>query len=462
MAAAKVTKSVRESIVPNSLVAEKIIGLTTLNNAGLTTFSSNIVYCAGCIAVVYNPESNKQEKFFTVGKAISCLAISTNGMYLAIAERGHQPTITVWNIETQELFTTLHGHQHGVGQIAFSPDDRYLISVGFKHDKQLLLWDWLQSKVISCQKVGNKVNAVCFAPDSSYFITCGDRHLKWWYIVRNSSGAVTEVQGKPASILEAQRDSNFVDISLGRDEYQGRVYCLTSSGMLCVLHTSRIMEKYIQLDGPAYAMALSSSAAYVACAHGAVVVYSLEALELISKFPLPPRLPATYTNAAALYPASSAVKLFNNHAAVVYSDRSIIVFDITDVLTPVKYRSHVGHKACIWDMHFVDDSLAQDDKDKLPVGTFATCGADNTLCFWNLDAKEQRRSKWRSTVSRDLLHCIDVGDGCPTPAMEYRRMGSTGLNSSAEFVEVDLAAGFQDAELPDRQQVGVKLLVRCC
>jgi WD40 repeat protein len=159
---------------------ESIIGLTTLSNAALSCSSQSgeTFYAAGCAVVRYNVDENKQKGFYKVSKAVSCLTVSSNGRLLAVGERGHSPSCVVFDVYTGNVVVTFKDHKHGIGALSFSPDCKYLVTVGFKHDKKLILWDLDTNIKISEQKLSNKVNSISFNYDGSYFVTAGDRDRK--------------------------------------------------------------------------------------------------------------------------------------------------------------------------------------------------------------------------------------------------------------------------------------------
>ena len=427
------------------------------------------------MCVLYNPQTNKQVGHFPVARAVACAHFSENGKYLAIGERGHLPCVTVWDMKTHKKIRSYSGHEHGISSVRFSPNGKYLVSVGFKHDKQMMLHEWEIDRLVCIEKMENKVNALCFHDSGEFFVTCGDRHLKWWYFVCNDpddKSSVTGLNGRPASILKAQQDSNFVDVACCTKTTGGgdtsAIFCTTSSGMLCLIHEKRLMDKWVQLDSSAsYCLTLTPSFIIVGGTCGDVFVINPENLEFVTT--LPHSTPLTSTpkvnigetgggdlEFAACYGVASIPT--TTCVAVLYADRSVFIWDIADIHNPIKFKSFVFHKACIWDLVFIEQisknqsvkGLLSDEPDSesssadlgntsLPPGTFATCGADNSVCFWNLDPKMQRKSKWKSSYSRDLLHSFQLdnsGNGTP--------------NSKGREV-VDGSP--PDIELPDRQQV---------
>ena len=68
--------------------------------------------------------------------------------------------------------------------MAFSPNGTFLVSAGFRSDKQLIIWRWQSEdnrELISTQRIGNKVRSISFSPGGDFFITSGDKHLKVIY-----------------------------------------------------------------------------------------------------------------------------------------------------------------------------------------------------------------------------------------------------------------------------------------
>jgi mitogen-activated protein kinase binding protein 1 len=444
----------------------KIIGLTSLTNSCIAeaTSSELIAYSAGCVAVLYNPNTNKQVSYFKVTRAISSLALTHDGIYLAIGERGHHPCITIWDTRNSEKLSTLTGHQHGVGVVKFSLDDEYLVSIGFKTDKQLIVWDWKEGKQTCSTKLENKVNSIDFHMGGQFFVTCGDNHLKWWYMIKeahptdSNKQIVKGLNGRPASILDIHRNSNFVDILCAKVNMNQsiftNVYTLSSTGVLCLLHETRLMDKWVQVDTPkAFALALTpTSHVLVGCTNGRILIFSGVSLEYLASLPTPSPLPSSSTQNQIKYPACYSICPLStsSHVVSIYADRSMFIWDLTDIHQPIKLRSFTNHSSCIWDLQFLPTHPISHPNlsSALPSGTFFTCGADNMIHIWNLDPKQQRSSSWKSTSSRDLLHSLSVKI-IETDVLKRKSIDAADDDS----LHFDLSSSSPDFELPDRQQV---------
>jgi mitogen-activated protein kinase binding protein 1 len=65
---------------------------------------------------------------------------------------------------------------------SFSPNMRYIVSVGTQHDMIVNVWDWKVGVKVASNKVSAKVKAVAFSENGSYFVTVGNRNVKFWYL----------------------------------------------------------------------------------------------------------------------------------------------------------------------------------------------------------------------------------------------------------------------------------------
>eukprot|EP01039_Chlorochromonas_danica_P011426 gene11426-12775_t len=239
-----------------SLQLEHILGSTTFASTGITASPTgqNLFYLAGCSVIQYNHQDKQQISFYSSTKAISTLTLSSDGRYLALGERGgggsgSGPSILIYDILQNEKIMSLVGHKYGVSCLAFTPNNRYLVSIGYKPDKQLIFWDWDHNKKLSIQRLTNKVHNLTFHSSGDYFVTAGDRHLKWWNIHEVLEGEAITLEGHPASITEEHRYAHFLDVVCGSYNCDGKVYVVTSTGTLAIFQSdNRMMERCITIS----------------------------------------------------------------------------------------------------------------------------------------------------------------------------------------------------------------------
>lgn len=49
---------------------------------------------------------------------------------------GHQPRILIWDVKEKKLLREFKSHKFGVLSLSFSPNMRYLVSIGFQVKKK--------------------------------------------------------------------------------------------------------------------------------------------------------------------------------------------------------------------------------------------------------------------------------------------------------------------------------------
>ncbi|KAJ4460558.1 putative 77 kDa echinoderm microtubule-associated protein [Paratrimastix pyriformis] len=124
---------------------------------------AEIVYPVAGTAVVHNLETGQQRFYLGHDNDIMCLAINPAKNLVATgqesydprkAERGagKAPTVHLWDPATMAPVAVLGRegpHTVGVNVVSFSPDGRYLLSIGYDDNHTLCLWD-VASRALRC------------------------------------------------------------------------------------------------------------------------------------------------------------------------------------------------------------------------------------------------------------------------------------------------------------------------
>lgn len=120
-----------------------------------------IVYPAGANCILFNIDQ-KSQKFIagTPGsEGMTALTVSPNRRYVAIAEKGEKPVITIYDLHSLRKRKVLSSSEfvksNEYVSLAFSPDSKYLVAQSGKPDYTLLYWTWEKSKVMAVQKTSN-------------------------------------------------------------------------------------------------------------------------------------------------------------------------------------------------------------------------------------------------------------------------------------------------------------------
>src|SRR4029079_6818241 len=102
--------------------------------------------------------------------------------------------IILWDPQTFEPIRTLEGHSAGIRELAFSPDDKTLASVG--EDFTFRLWDVATGKLkVTRTEHQKKVKSVAYTPDGTMIATVShDLTARLW-----------TADGEPKQVLQGHK-----------------------------------------------------------------------------------------------------------------------------------------------------------------------------------------------------------------------------------------------------------------
>ncbi|ROJ78807.1 Mitogen-activated protein kinase-binding protein 1 [Anabarilius grahami] len=337
------------------------------------------------------------------------------------------PAVRVWDVAERTQVAELQEHKYGVACVAFSPNSKYIVSVGYQHDMIVNVWAWKKNVVVAANKVSSKVMAVSFSDDSSYFVTAGNRHVKFWYLDHTKSSkvnATVPLSGR-SGLLGELRNNFFSDVACGKGRKASSTFCITSSGLLCEFNDKRMLDKWVELrTSMATSLSVSEDLIFCGCADGTVRAFSPTDLHFICTLPHPHSLGtdiATVTEASHLfaykenvrYPDAVAVSYdpTNRWLSCVYNDHSLYVWDVRDLRKVGKVYSALYHSACVWSVEVYPETR-DGEQPRLCSGSFLSCSSDNTIRLWNTDAQNTTLS--RNVISNDLQKVIYMDSNTST------------------------------------------------
>uniref|UniRef100_A0A4Y0ARV7 WD_REPEATS_REGION domain-containing protein n=1 Tax=Anopheles funestus TaxID=62324 RepID=A0A4Y0ARV7_ANOFN len=428
----------------NRIKLKKILGLTVCSSAGLDVSSTTgvLAYPAGCTVVLFNSKKLSQNFLLnTAKKAITAVAYSECGRYLATGECGHNPSIKVWELDggngsgtiengaAGSIVAEFSGHKYAVSCVAFSPTGKYLVSVGSQHDNIVNVFDWKANLKIASNKVTAKVVAVSFSEDGNYFVTVGNRHVKYWYL--EGSRKYKEpipLMGRSA-ILGELRNNDFCAVACGKGEMAESTYAITRNGHLVEFNARRLLDKWVMCrTNAANCMVASTKYILVGCAEAIVRVFNAETLEYITTLPRTHFLGVDVAQGvhinhmmavpqSAKYPDTIAIVYDETRSKVtcVYNDHSLYIWDLRDIRRVGKSQSFLYHSACIWGVETVPFSYQQlkhnaNGGDTLPSDCFMTCSSDDTIRVWDVDSCETNEVYRKNIYSKELLKVLYIDD----------------------------------------------------
>lgn len=169
------------------------------------------------------------------------------------------------------------------------------------------------------------------------------------------------------------------------------IYTLSTEGKLCIFNENRKVEKWMNIKVKmALGLNICGFNLLCNCSDGIIRVFHTETLQHILTLPKPPTLGSanqmigakkvknTVSKEEAKYADCIALDMDEEKERIiaVYSDKMVLIWDLT-VKEKVKVmRAFLSHKGAISDLEIMPSSTAEITK-------FVTCSTDKTIRFWN-------------------------------------------------------------------------------
>ena len=303
-------------------------------------------------------------------------------------------------------------HLHGVACVEFSRDaeSRYLASSGQQHDGSFCIWDWAHatptSSPIAAAKLENRVFSVCASKNPKEFVLAGEKTIGHYNvntidgIVKIGAGEieVPQIVAKFVS-LGPYCESTFIDIARGP---RSRYYAVSTEGVLVSISSKKILDKWVKLKSTnAYCLSLSDGVIACGCSDSTVRLFDVGNLTYITTLPrlhplgnedkfLSGEIQASTVRVkGAVYADSVCCRLSQDgqNAFVVYSDRSVVQWDLAEKKNAVVLDFWLPHSGCIWGI----DRCENSDRAFASKASIMTCSSDGSVRFWKTRNVEGRQ-----------------------------------------------------------------------
>uniref|UniRef100_A0A8C7SQR1 Cilia- and flagella-associated protein 52 n=1 Tax=Oncorhynchus mykiss TaxID=8022 RepID=A0A8C7SQR1_ONCMY len=136
------------------LELEAVIGFNGHVFSGLRVHPDreHFIYPLGCTVILKSLKDGKQEFLHGHTNNVSCVTVSKSGRYIASGQvtfMGFKADLIIWDYEKRAIHARLQLHKAKVEGLAFSPNDKYLVSLGGQDDGSIVVWN-LESKEAIC------------------------------------------------------------------------------------------------------------------------------------------------------------------------------------------------------------------------------------------------------------------------------------------------------------------------
>ncbi|XP_033117799.1 WD repeat-containing protein 90-like isoform X4 [Anneissia japonica] len=202
-------------------------------------------YTSGCVAILEDLNTGSQRHLIGHVSEISTLALQNDCQTLASASGASGLTssqICLWEVQGAVCKKVLSYHDHDIVCLAFSRDDRFLISVGDYRERAIVVWNIMDYSVIAASKTALPVHSVQWDPyATNEFATVGEKStMLFWLLDETQERYNLNVHEAtiPHEII-ASKQRVQTDVSLTCLQYGGDsvLFVGTSTGVLSAWDT---------------------------------------------------------------------------------------------------------------------------------------------------------------------------------------------------------------------------------
>ncbi|XP_026215597.1 cilia- and flagella-associated protein 52 isoform X2 [Anabas testudineus] len=183
----------------------------------------HLIYPLGCTVILKRIKDCKQEFLHGHTNNVSCISVSKSGLHIASGQvtfMGFKAMIIIWDYVQRSIYAELQLHQAKVEALAFSPNDKYLVSLGGQDDGSIVVWN-IETKQAICgspaspHSAGHCLTVQYSNTNENIFVSAGSGTLSVWELdLPNRKIRPTECQtGKLKRIvkcIEISEDDRFI------------------------------------------------------------------------------------------------------------------------------------------------------------------------------------------------------------------------------------------------------------
>lgn len=205
-----------------------------------------LIYANGNIYELYDMKERTRKILF--GKdtdGIGSIAVHPSRKYFAVAEKGTNPNIYIYDYPDLKLYRICKGGtEKSYSHVEFSIRGDKLASVGSAPDYTITVWNWKAQRVILKSKAfSQEVYRVSFSPyTDGVLVTSGMGHIKFWKMANTFTGLKLKGELGKYGKLELS------DVTGFRELPDGKVVSGTEYGTMILWEGRNIKAHLVQDD----------------------------------------------------------------------------------------------------------------------------------------------------------------------------------------------------------------------
>lgn len=157
-------------------------------------------YAAGCVVVIEDLNSGEQKYLQGHTEEVSCLALQNDCQVLVSTSPAFQQDspchICVWDTQTNVCRRVLSRHRYSVQCLAFSRDDRFLVSAGDYRECIIVVWETKNFQQVAISSaLEAPVHCLMWDPFTvNGFVTAGDTGTLFFWLLEESGQGIIDTR----------------------------------------------------------------------------------------------------------------------------------------------------------------------------------------------------------------------------------------------------------------------------
>jgi len=244
-----------------ALHLDAVIGFAGAVPAGLRVHPDRetLLYPLGTNVIVESIHDRTQQTFLQGHSGnVTCIAVSKSGRYIASGQEtsgGFNADVIIWDFVERKELKRLSVHKMAVASLAFSPSDKFLVSLGGPDDDKLNIWDVATGKALFNKATSNgrggAANTVTFASQSDHiFVVGGNDSLRVWEINSDTHKAL------PFDVVTREIRRDVTSLAVSDDD--SVVYAGTRSGDIMEFGLTNRLLKNVGPDRAKFAKGVTA------------------------------------------------------------------------------------------------------------------------------------------------------------------------------------------------------------
>ncbi|KAM8842729.1 cilia- and flagella-associated protein 52 [Synchiropus picturatus] len=148
----------------------------------------NLVYPLGNTVIIKRVKDGKLEFLQGHTDNVTCVAVSRKGSFIASGQvnfMNHKAPLIIWDYANRAIYALWEHHKTKVEALAFSPNEKYLVSLGGLDDGSIVIWNIETKRAIcgcqaSAQHVGQCFTVRYSNTNDNIFVSAGNETLRVW------------------------------------------------------------------------------------------------------------------------------------------------------------------------------------------------------------------------------------------------------------------------------------------